>query len=86
MVSELDAETEPMVTTLEKIAAAAEQWSGKSAHETALALLHIVASVEGRDLGKVDAAGRVWVLDTFAECLKTVWAPDERLKRADPPA
>ncbi len=47
---------------------------GDSAEAVALALLHMVAEAEGKldGEGAWQDAGRDWILDTYAECLRAV--------------
>lgn len=55
-----------------------------SPEKVALDLFHMVASVEGKLLhfdreNQQRVASRQWILDTYAECLKTVVNPFKRL-------
>ncbi len=57
----------------------ASQVLASSAQCVALQLLHLVAASEGKDLSAHCGATRKWILDTYAECLKAVWDPENRL-------
>ena len=55
------------------------------AEAVAYLLMRDVALAEGRVFSitpppSTSVADRKWILDTFAECLKAVWAPDDRLR------
>jgi hypothetical protein len=50
----------------------------------AYVLLGIVARSEGKTLGSAangNPPDRKWLLDTFAECIQAVKAPDQRLEK-----
>ncbi len=38
----------------------------------AFKLIHLIAELEGRDLGQRNQGDRTWILDTYAECLEAV--------------
>ena len=38
----------------------------------AFKLIHLIAELEGRDLGQRNQGDRKWILDTYAECLEAV--------------
>ena len=46
--------------------------------EVAYKLMYLVAWGENRDLDAWGKADRKWILDTYAECLKTVRDPTAR--------
>ena len=57
------------------------------AEAVAYKLMRDIALLEGKSLEErtsdaVGTADRKWVLDTYAECLKAIWAPDQRLETA----
>jgi hypothetical protein len=54
------------------------------AEQVALELLGHVARAEGIDLFAHGSTQRAWILDTYAECLKTAWDPETRLKAIKP--
>ena len=53
----------------------------QAAHNTpeqvALTLFHIIARVEGKSLDW-NGADREWILDTYAECIRTIREPQTR--------
>jgi hypothetical protein len=53
----------------------------QAAHNTpeqvALTLFHIIARVEGKSLDW-NGADREWILDTYAECIRTIRQPQTR--------
>lgn len=57
-----------------------KQGSDGSAEEVAFRLLEVIAFSQGKvDEGRI-RADRRWILDNYAECLKTVLDPDGRLR------
>ena len=61
----------------------------QAAHNTpeqvALTLFHIIARVEGKSLDW-NGADREWILDTYAECIRTIREPQTRGDGAGSPA
>lgn len=54
---------------------------GQSPEQIAYTLLRHVASAEQQSLDEGASGGREWILDTYAECLRTVRVPSGRLKQ-----
>lgn len=58
---------------------------GHTPQYVALLLMREIAFAEKKELGTgpshADRADRAWILDTYAECLRTVFSPHGRLAK-----
>jgi hypothetical protein len=58
--------------------------TGNTPEQVALSLFHIIAQIERKALNPAPppqgwtVADREWVLDTYGECIRTIWEPQTR--------
>jgi hypothetical protein len=57
--------------------------AGQSTEEVAYTLFRHIAIAEGKKIDNAEAPERKWILDTYAECLRTVRNPTSRLQKPE---